>query len=450
MVMRKIHGGSLQALRESNKRLLLERLLGAGDGLTRPELARSLGLTVPAITNLVSGGGESLATVLDESPARAHSRRAANSGPIPKVVTLKPRLGYVVGIALSHTRIQVALADLFGDFDPRKDRRTRAWDVENDLHGALAYAAGAVHDLTSARGARAEQLAAIGLAIAAPVNVSGGPHPTERRGRLRGHLGNGSPLPWLNIDPVAALTNHLAALADGQRWSSVELHVDNEANLGALAELRAGAGRGKQNIIYIQVEAAGIGSGLVFNGLNYRGAGGIAGEFGHLVIDPDRPERCRRCGRACVETIVLTKLGCRNPGSSDRPLDQIVRAALDNDTNAIAAITDAADYLGRALAPFVTLLNFDGILIGGPFPAQAYSLVVPPIQAALDGLTNLPEARDYVVELGALNQDASLKGAIWLALDRTRVDYLLGRAAQPEPPSVDPAATVTGLVATDA
>jgi predicted NBD/HSP70 family sugar kinase len=450
MVMRKIHGGSLQALRESNKRLLLERLLGAGDGLTRPELARSLGLTVPAITNLVSGGGESLATVLDESPARAHSRRAANSGPIPKVVTLKPRLGYVVGIALSHTRIQVALADLFGDFDPRKDRRTRAWDVENDLHGALAYAAGAVHDLTSARGARAEQLAAIGLAIAAPVNVSGGPHPTERRGRLRGHLGNGSPLPWLNIDPVAALTNHLAALADGQRWSSVELHVDNEANLGALAELRAGAGRGKQNIIYIQVEAAGIGSGLVFNGLNYRGAGGIAGEFGHLVIDPDRPERCRRCGRACVETIVLTKLGCRSVGSSDRPLDQIVRAALDNDTNAIAAITDAADYLGRALAPFVTLLNFDGILIGGPFPAQAYSLVVPPIQAALDGLTNLPEARDYVVELGALNQDASLKGAIWLALDRTRVDYLLGRAAQPEPPSSDPAATVTGLVATDA
>jgi predicted NBD/HSP70 family sugar kinase len=450
MVMRKIHGGSLQALRESNKRLLLERLLAAGDGLTRPELARSLGLTVPAITNLVSGGGESLATVLDESPARAHSHRAANSGPIPKVVTLKPRLGYVVGIALSHTRIQVALADLFGEFDPKKDRRTTAWDVENDLHGALAYAAGAVHELTSARGARAEQIAAIGLAIAAPVNVSGGPHPTERRGRLRGHLGNGSPLPWLNIDPVAALTNHLAALADGQRWSSIELHVDNEANLGALAELRSGAGRGKQNIIYIQVEAAGIGGGLVFNGLNYRGAGGIAGEFGHLVIDPDRPEQCRRCGRACVETIVLTKLGCRNAGSSDRPLDQIVRAALDNDTNAIAAITDAAGYLGRALAPFITLLNFDGVLIGGPFPAQAYSLVVPPIQAALDGLTNMPEARDYVVELGALHRDASLKGAIWLALDRTRVDYLLRRAAQPEPAAPDSAATVSGLVATDA
>jgi predicted NBD/HSP70 family sugar kinase len=187
----------------------------------------------------------------------------------------------------------------------------------------------------------------------------------------------------------------------------------------------------------------------VFNGLNYRGAGGIAGEFGHLVIDPDRPERCRRCGRPCVETIVLTKLGCRNVGSSDRPLDQIVQAALDNDTNAIAAITDAADYLGRALAPFVTLLNFDGVLIGGPFPAQAYSLVVPPIQAALDGLTNMPEARDYVVELGALHRDASLKGAIWLALDRTRVDYLLRRAAQPEPPP-NPATTVTGLVVADA
>jgi predicted NBD/HSP70 family sugar kinase len=443
MATRKIHGGSPQALRESNKRLLLERLLDAGDnGLTRPELARSLDLTVTAITNLVSGGGESLSAVLDESPARAHSHRAANSGPIPKVVRLKERLGYVIGIALSHTGIQVAIADLFGNFDATGDTRKTTWDIEKDLHGALAYAARTVHELASARGIQAEEVAAIGLAIPAPVDILSGPDQSERRGRLRGNLGMGAPLPWLNIDPVAALSNHLAALPDGERWSAIQLHVDNDANLGALAELKAGAGRGKENIFYIQVDDGGVNGGLVFNGLNYRGAGGIAGEFGHVVIDHDRQERCARCGHACIEAIVFAKLGCRRAGSPDRPLEQIVRAALDNDDDAIAAIRDAAGYLGRVLAPFVSLLNFDRVLIGGPFPARAYSLVIPPLQAAVRRLTSGPAVRDYVVELGALHEGASLKGAVWLGLERTRSDYLLSRAARPAKP-------ISGLAVAD-
>jgi predicted NBD/HSP70 family sugar kinase len=442
--MRTIHGGSPQALRESNKRLLLERLLDAGDdGLTRPELARSLGLTVTATTNLVSGGSESLSTLLDESPARAHSHRAANSGPIPKVVRLKPRLGYAVGIALTHTRIQVAMADLAGNFDPERDRRTTVWDIEKDLHGALEYAARAIHELARARGARAEEVAAIGLGLPAPVNIFSGPDPMGRRGYFRGDIGMGTPLPWLNIDPVAALANHLAALPGGERWSAIELHVDNDANLGALAELKAGAGRGKENIFYIQIDEAGISGGLVFNGENYRGTGGLAGEFGHVVVDHDREEECSRCGHACVETIVLAKLGCRRDGAPERPLDEIVLAALAGDGGATAAIRDAADYLGRALAPFVTLLNFDRVLIGGPFPAQAYSLVIPPIQAAVRRLASAPAARDYVVELGALHEGASLKGAIWLGLDRTRLNYLLSRAGRP-------GTTATRRIAADA
>ncbi|MGH2941479.1 MAG: ROK family protein, partial [Solirubrobacteraceae bacterium] len=450
MPIRTIHGGSPQALRESNKRLLLERLLEAPEGLTRPELARSLNLTVTAITNLVAGDGDSLAALIDEAPARTHSQRATNSGPVPKVVQLKPDLGYVIGIVLSYTRIELAFADLAGNFDPERDKHSEPWDVASDLHGALAYAATAANKLASARGVHPEELAAIGLSIAAPVNVSSGSDPHDRRGRVRFDVGFGAPPPWANIDPIAALTNHLAALPDGRRWSEVELHVDNDANLGALAERRLGAARGKQNILYIHVDESGLGAGLIFDGVNYRGAGGIAGELGHVVLEPDRPERCPRCGRPCVEVIVLRKLGCRRSGCADvTPLDQIVRASLNGDRDAIAAIEDAGDYLGRAIAPFVTLLNLDRVLIGGPFPAQAYRIVIPPIQAAVAPLAIAPAARDYVLELGTLQQDASLRGAIWLALERTRLDYLLHRAARRVPPA-EPAEAVTKLARADA
>jgi len=425
--IRTIHGGSPQALRESNKRLLLERLLEAPDGLTRPELARSLSLTATAIANLVAGDGESLAALIEESGDRAPPR--AHSGPIPKVLRLKSRLGFVLGIDLSETRIQLAFADLFGGFDPERDKHTQAWDVENDLHGALAYAVTTASELAGARGVDPKQIAGIGLAITAPVQIRAGDDPTNRRGHVRFNLGSGASSPWSNIDPLTALANHLAALPDGRRWSEIALHVDNDANLAALAESRRGAGRGRQNIVYINIDAYGIGAGLIFDGSAYHGAGGVAGELGHVVLEPDRPEQCPHCGRPCVETIILDLLGCRPTGSSDRmPLDQIVEAALAGDDDAVAAIRAGAHYLGRAIAPFITMLNPDRVLLGGPFPAQVYSLLVPPIQAAVAELAIAPAARDYVVELGLLH-DASVQGAIWLALDRTRLDYLLHLAA---------------------
>ena len=88
-------------------------------------------------------------------------------------------------------------------------------------------------------------------------------------------------------------------------------------------------------------------------------------------------------------------------------------------------IREAASYLGRALAGFVTVLNVDRILIGGPIPPQAYPLIIPPIMEVLDQLTITPVATAYVLELGALRGDAVLDGTVWLALERARVDYLL-------------------------
>jgi predicted NBD/HSP70 family sugar kinase len=428
--MTALERASPRALRENNKRRVLEHLLEAPQGLTRPELARLLGLTVPAIAGLVSGNGESLSAVLERSSATTEPSRVRATGPSPEVVRVKAALGHVLGIVLSHAQIRVAIADLQGTY-VESDATSEPWDVDNDLHGALARAAAIGKDLADSKGLQPEAVAAIGVSIAAPVHVFERTPIRDERRRALLRLGLGPPAlksPWLNIDPLAALANHLGALPDGDRWRAIPLHVDNDANLGALGELKQGAGRGARNVFYIRVDEGGIGAGLVFDGRSYWGSGGIAGELGHVILEPDREIECRRCGRPCVESVIGSMLGCRN-GACDPPLDQLIATAVAGDPTAKKSIAAAADYLGRALAPFVTVLNVDRILIGGPFPPQSYSLVIPPIQAALDRLTIVPVTADYVLELGALREDAVLRGAIWLALERARVDYLLRRAA---------------------
>ena len=97
----------------------------------------------------------------------------------------------------------------------------------------------------------------------------------------------------------------------------------------------------------------------------------------------------------------------------------MVRKTLQDDPATVASLKKAARYLGRALAGFVTLLNVDRILIGGPFPPQSFRcFIIPPITEALDELAITPVASDSVLALGELQDDAVLIGAIWLALER--------------------------------
>ena len=88
--------------------------------------------------------------------------------------------------------------------------------------------------------------------------------------------------------------------------SRLDLHVavDNDANLGALAEVSFGAGRGLSDVIYVMV-SSGIGAGLVIGGRLHRGATGFAGELGHVRVRAEGAV-CRCGNRGCLETVAST------------------------------------------------------------------------------------------------------------------------------------------------
>ena len=94
----------------------------------------------------------------------------------------------------------------------------------------------------------------------------------------------------------------------GEELSSrLDLHVavDNDANLGALAEVSFGAGRGLADVIYVMV-SSGIGAGLVLGGRLHRGVTGFAGELGHVRVRAEKGAVCRCGNRGCLETVAST------------------------------------------------------------------------------------------------------------------------------------------------
>ena len=99
------------------------------------------------------------------------------------------------------------------------------------------------------------------------------------------------------------------------------MHVENDANLGALAEHRSGVGRGHDSSVFVKI-SSGVGAGIIIDNQLFHGAGGTAGEIGHLTLDDQGP-LCRCGSRGCLEAYtstgtVLAMMAGQLPGADAR------------------------------------------------------------------------------------------------------------------------------------
>lgn len=158
--------------------------------------------------------------------------------------------------------------------------------------------------------------------------------------------------------------------------------LDNDANAGAVAEYRFGAGRGTSNMIFLTM-GTGIGAGIILNGQLFRGSTDTAGEIGHVRLTPSGPIGHNKAGsvegwasgngmaQAAASAVALaveagesTSLASlwKSNGLTARAIGS---AARDGDSVARRIIALTGDRLGQTLAILVDLLNPDCIVIGG-------------------------------------------------------------------------------------
>ena len=146
----------------------------------------------------------------------------------------------------------------------------------------------------------------------------------------------------------------------------VPVFVDNDANLGALAQVTWGPHGGCENLIFVKV-ATGIGAGLVINGSLFYGHVGITGEIGHATIS-DQGLICRCGNRGCLETVASTAtmidLLSRAAAEPVTTAD-IIRQASAGDPATLRVVDDAGMAVGRAMAGIANALNPEVIVVGG-------------------------------------------------------------------------------------
>jgi predicted NBD/HSP70 family sugar kinase len=388
--------GSLESLRERNRRRLVDTLRRRGSA-SRAELARLTGLSRSTVSTLVADlqtGG----LVVEHPDPRAPGRdRTPQQGRPPTLLTLDRSAGLVLGIDFGHEHVHVAIADLSRTI---LAERVRALDVDRSAERALDVAVELADEVVASAGADRDRILGAGVGLSGPIDVDAG---TVHAGKI---------LPsWAGVRPVDELAKRL----------SLRVHLDNDANLGALAEVTLGAGIGARDAIYIMV-SGGVGAGLILGGELYRGAGGTAGELGHVLVDESGPI-CRCGNRGCLEMMAGGNaiIGLLRPShGDDLTLDEVMALAADGDSGARRAIADAGRVLGRSVAAIVNAFNPELVIVGGTVSA-AGDVLLDPMREAVDRYAIESAAADVRIARGVLGDRAEVLGALELAARQSDV-----------------------------
>ncbi len=186
----------------------------------------------------------------------------------------------------------------------------------------------------------------------------------------------------------------------------------NDARACGLAESRRGAARGQQNVVAL-VLGTGVGGAIILRGQLYWGQGGLAGEIGHTVLQPDGPA-CGCGNHGCLESLVRSDVVAEGAGTAT--VEEAVARAAAGELRSREAITEAARWMGLALANMVTVLTPDAIVIGGGV-AQAGEELFAPLRRELAARSPLVDPGSYRVVAAELGPIAGAVGAAVAAAD---------------------------------
>ena len=369
--------------------------------LSRTDLAERLDYSRASITPLV--GRLIAAGVLTEV-----GEGKSAGGRRPYLLDIAPGLGYAVGVDIGATSVDVALADFRGGI---LERCAEPADVRARPDEFLGRVAELIADLLARRGGNAAEVVAIGIGVPGPVEFAPG---------------------VLIAPPLMPLWEGFPIKAFMQRrFPAARVVVDNDVNIMAIGEQRAGAGRGLESFLSIKI-GTGIGCGIISHGAVYRGADGCAGDVGHICVDYNGPV-CHCGNQGCLEIMAAGPaiaaaararaaagespfLAARLAERGELTAIDVGDAAAAGDRAANEIIRASGRMIGGVLATLVNFYNPQAIFIGGGVSGIGHALLSSIRQATLRRATAL-STRHLRIEYSPLGADAGVIGGIWLALE---------------------------------
>jgi predicted NBD/HSP70 family sugar kinase len=384
-------------LRERNCVLVVDALRRHGLA-SRSDLARMTGLSRTTVGSLVADLQAS-GLVVEE----VDGERQPGRGRPPVLLRFDRTAGVAVGVDFDHDRVRVALADLSSTV---LGEDLAEIDVDHSASDAIDAAVDMIEALRVAAGVHEAQLMGAGVGLPGPID------------RRTGTVGSATILPgWAGKSPREMLSERLG----------LSVEVDNDANLGALAEASFGAGRGLSDIVYVRL-GSGVGAGLVIGGRVHHGAAGLAGEIGHVQVHADGVV-CRCGNRGCLESVAAEgsiRALLRPARGHEVSRREVLELVAARDLGATRVVNDAGRAIGRVLADLCNALNPEAIVVGGEL-SEAGEPLLDGIRDSIDRYALPGAAAAVKVVHGELGERAEVLGALALVTQSTDALRLIRR-----------------------
>lgn len=375
---------------------------------TRPELVRRTGLGRSVVAQRT---GELIERGLVEDGELS----ASSGGRAPRRLRFRADAGHLLVADLGATSIDVAVADLSGRVLAHACEPAR---ISLDPDVVLGRVEQLFRELLDATPRAPGTLWGIGIGLPSPVE-----------------FGSGRPvapplMPGWDGYPVR---ERFSAGFGAPTW------VDNDANVMALGERRAGVAVGHENVVFVKL-GTGIGAGLITAGHIHRGAQGSAGDVGHIQVGEDVVCRCGNIG--CLEALAGGAALARDGEAAARAgasstLQELLTAAGSLDAADVAAaaargdavsnelISQAGRLIGEVLAILVNVFNPSLIVVGGGMAKAGDALLASIKQAVYR--RSLPLAtRELTIQRSALDGLGGVIGAATMVADELFARDTLG------------------------
>ena len=314
-----------------------------------------------------------------------------------------PKNKLLIGIDIGGTKTAVLLSVTPPLVIARREFPTRP---AQGAERALGLIKSGIHEMLAEQGADASAIERLGVSCGGPLD------------RVKGIIQSPPNLPTWDDVPIEAIM---------ESEFHAECLIENDANAGAVAEHRFGAGKGCQNMVFLTM-GTGLGAGLITDGRLYRGSNDLAGEVGHLRLTRTGPighnkkgsaegwasgggmaQVAQQAVAAALKKKRSTRLAKLFRSGAPITAKDIGTAARQGDAVALEVLASTGEKLGEVLAILVDLLNPDRIVIGGLAMRLGDLLLEPARRVVKREALDLPARTCQVIpaELGESIGDAA-------------------------------------------
>jgi glucokinase-like ROK family protein len=331
----------------------------------------------------------------------------SQGGRKPRLLQINDKLGFVVGIDIGATSIEIVLADTAGTI---LQRVAEAADVRQSAEIVLGRCKELALEMAVKQNIHPEQILGIGVGVPGPVNFT------------RGMLVAPPLIPDWEEYPIRDYFT--------KTFTSSHVSVDNDVNIMALGEQNANKTKEIENFLMIKI-GTGIGCGIMASKKIHRGSEGSAGDIGHICVDKNGPV-CLCGNRGCLEAmaagpaIAQRAMQAARDGKSEllkkmmeanegvlTPED-VNAACREGDEAALDIIRSSGQMIGEVLAGLVNFFNPSHIFIGGGIANFGNHLLIAIKRTVLR--RSLPLAtQNLTINFSRTGADSGILGAITLA-----------------------------------